>query len=223
MTETIRKVAYCPHCGNKAPQRLIHSQNYYEKSWSISDNSVDEHPWGTFVAVCETCGHILLYDNPLAQFEERQFHTGGLEFPTSGKLHKSVPKLIAAVYEEAFRIKSIAPNAFAVQIRRALEAVCDDRGEKKGTLQAKINKLTEKGEIPKVLSEASDVLRLLGNIGAHGINESVHQLQAFALDDFFKVIIDYVYVAPSKLEDFKSKMEKFQKQEELEGKSQEQA
>ena len=69
--------------------------------------------------------------------------------------------------------------------------------------------LSNKGEIPPVLSEASDILRLLGNIGAHGLSESVHPLQAYALDDFFRVIIEYLYIAPSKIEEFRARIKKY--------------
>lgn len=205
----VRRVSFCPHCSNRAPQKLIHTQRYMEKSWSVSTGKEDMTLWSTFVAVCETCGHVLLYENVGDQLEDNEFHYGSLEFPDSGRLPASVPITISKAYEEAYRIRSIAPNAFAVQIRRALEAVCADRGEIKGNLATKLKTLSNKGQIPPVISEASDILRLLGNIGAHDLSESVHPLQAFALDDFFHVIIEYLYVAPKKIEDFKERMKQF--------------
>lgn len=209
----IRKVAYCSHCGNRAPQKLIHKQEYSEKVWSASDGSEDVAPWSSFVAVCETCGHLLVYDNPGDQLEDSKFHLGDLVYPKSGRLHSSVPESIAKVYAEAYRIKSIAPNAFAVQIRCALEALCEDRQAAKGTLQVRLENLANKGEIPPVLAEASDTLRLLGNIGAHGIGESIHPLQAFTIDNFFRAVVEYVYVAPSKLKEFRDKLKQSAKNE----------
>lgn len=208
--EEIRRVQYCPHCGNTAPQTLIHVQYHLEKSWSISDESEVEHSWSTFVAECNTCRHILLYDNAGDQLEPSKFHYAHMVYPKSGFLHSSVPSFITKVYEEAYRIKSVAPNAYAVQIRRALEAICNDRGASKGPLQAKLKELSDKGEMPPVLSEVSDVLRLIGNVGAHGVGESVHPLQVFALDQFFRAIVEYVYIAPSRLKEFKDRMSQFQ-------------
>jgi hypothetical protein len=202
---------YCPHCGNRAPQHLIHNQQHEEILYDTKDGSERIVDWSTFVVVCETCKNILLYTNPFDEFTEEEFHLGDLIYPRSGKLHKSVPKMISDVYDEAFRIREIAPNAFAVQVRRSLEAICEDRGENKGRLQEKLNGLAKKNEIPPTLSEASDVLRLIGNIGAHGINQSVHPLQASAIDDFFRAIVEYVYVAPQKLTDFKERMENYQR------------
>jgi hypothetical protein len=206
--EKIRRVAYCPHCGNRAPQLLIKRQQFLETGWSVTDGSEDQHPWSTFVAVCETCNNLLLYDNPGDQMDDGSFHYGDLVYPDSGKLHKSVPDIIEEVYREAYRIKNLAPNAFAVQIRRALEALCEDRNAKKGNLQIRLKDLSEKGEIPPVLAEASDILRLLGNIGAHGINKSIHPLQALAIDEFFRAVVEYVYIAPSKIKEFRNKMKR---------------
>ena len=204
----IRKVAYCPHCGNRAPQRLIHRQQYLERGWSVPDGIEDEHTWSSFVAVCETCEHLLIYDNVGDQLGEDDFNLGDLVFPESGQLHRSVPATIADAYMEAYRIKELAPNAFAVQLRRAIEALCEDRKAKQGNLYVRLKDLADKGEIPPVLAEATDTLRILGNIGAHSIGESIHPLQTYAIDEFFRVVVEYVYVAPSKLKEFKKELKR---------------
>lgn len=178
-------------------------------AYGTNPRSASEHPWSTFVVCCETCQQILLYENVGDQFEDTQFQYAELEYPKSGQFHKSVPESVLLIYQEALRIKQIAPNAFAVQIRRALEAICDDKGAKQGVLQKRLEKLAAGGLIPPVLSEASDALRLLGNIGAHGVNESVHPLQVYAIDDFFRAIVEYVYVAPSKIASFKDHMARY--------------
>jgi hypothetical protein len=100
----------------------------------------------------------------------------------------------------------LAPNAFAVQIRRALEALCEDREARGSNLQKRLLDLSEKGEIPSVLAEAGDVLRLIGNMGAHASDNSVHPLLALTIDEFFRAIIEYVYLAPKKMQDFREKM-----------------
>jgi len=208
-----RRVLYCPHCGNRTPQRLIHRQRYYERSWYVTTGKEDRDPWSTFVAVCETCDHILLYENVGDMLNDDEFEKAELKYPKSGRLTIDVPQTIREVYDEAARIKEIAPNAFAVQIRRALEALCEDRAAKGHSLAEKLKDLSARAEIPPVLAEMTDVLRLIGNIGAHGISESVHPLQASAIDEFFKAVIEYVYVAPAKLRTFKKEMESSEKSE----------
>jgi len=207
----IRRVLYCPHCGNKAPQRLIHRQRYYERSWVVSSGKEDRTPWSVFITVCETCDHVLLYENLGDQLEDGEFQNAELEYPEAGRLHVSVPQTIRDVYEEAARIREIAPNAFAVQIRRALEALCEDRSAKGRSLADKLKDLSDRAEIPPVLAEMTDVLRLIGNIGAHGIGESVHPIQANAINEFFMAVVEYVYVAPAKLRAFKERMESSRK------------
>ena len=143
--------------------------------------------------------------------EDGEFQNAELEYPEAGRLHVSVPQTIRDVYEEAARIREIAPNAFAVQIRRALEALCEDRSAKGRSLADKLKDLSDRAEIPPVLAEMTDVLRLIGNIGAHGIGESVHPIQANAINEFFMAVVEYVYVAPAKLRAFKERMESSRK------------
>jgi hypothetical protein len=168
----------------------------------------DEIPFDAtyFIARCETCREILIYYSST----EEDFQLAELYWPDIG-LNKSVPKEVSHIYDEAIRIKHLAPNAFAVQIRRALEAICKDRGTRKHNLAQQLNELAEKGEIPKTLSEASDILRLIGNVGAHASETEVHPLQAIAIDQFFKAIVSYVYVSPAMIKEFKENMKKYSK------------
>jgi hypothetical protein len=117
------------------------------------------------------------------------------------------------VYAEAIRIKRNAPNAFAVMLRRALEAVCDDRGVEGGVLARRLKILADRGEMPPLLAEVSDVVRILGNMGAHASEMSVTPPDTWVLDDFFKAIVEYVYVAPSKLKEFKKNLERLKSEE----------
>ena len=84
-----------------------------------------------------------------------------------------------------------------------------DRGIKKGTLQAQLTELAKAGHIPPVLAKASDLLRIIGNVGAHATPHSVHPLLATAIDQFFRAVIEYVYVAPKRLEDFQQQMHRY--------------
>jgi hypothetical protein len=195
-------IKFCPHCCNRAPQTILHEQEYEGRGWLVHDGEEMEYDGKYIVARCETCKEILLYHS---SFDDEPT----LIFPKTG-LHSSVPSQISKIYEEAIRIKHIAPNAFAVQIRRALEAICIDRGTSKRMLAQQLKELETKGEIPSTLSEASEVLRLIGNVGAHANSDDVHPLQATAIDDFFKAIVEYVYVSPSRLAKFKMKLLKYE-------------
>jgi len=209
--EPIRSVSFCPHCGNQAPQRLIHTQKFLGKGYGLDGTLfVDDLPSAYFVATCETCDEIQLYISVADDVEDKRFTEATLIWPDAGRLHPSVPETVRACYQEAARIKNLAPNAFAVQIRRALEALCNDRQAKKGSFQQRLQDLASRGEIPPVLAEVTEVLRLLGNIGAHATEQSVKPGHVQAIDDFFRVIVEYVYVAPSKLKEFRDRLKGFE-------------
>jgi len=213
--EPIRKVAFCPHCNNRAPQTLIHAQPFNDIAYGhLGDAELDEKdyvPSSYYVASCDTCNQILVYLDFGEQLGEGQFEKADLAWPQKKTLPKSVPRDVNRIYEEAARIQWTSPDAFAVQIRRGLEAICGDRGVQEKVLVRALKKLADRGEIPPTLSEMSDVLRLLGNIGAHWTGQHIHQLQTPALDEFFRAVVEYIYVAPSKLKEFKDQLAEFEK------------
>ncbi len=207
--EYIRKVAFCPHCCNKAPQKLIHTQHSTTPGWTLGDGEEVEMAVIYFIVVCETCNSILLYCSNGEVLEEGYFDESDLVYPEMGELHFSVPEKVRKIYSEAFRVKRHSRNAFAVQIRRALEALCEDRNAKGKDLQQRLSYLVTKGDIPTQLSELTEVIRLLGNIGAHADSKEIKIWQVRPLDDFFRVVVEYVYVAPRKLKDFRDGLDRF--------------
>jgi len=63
--------------------------------------------------------------------------------------------------------------------------------------------LAKKGEIPPVLVEITTVLRTLGNSGAHNTDQKVTVPMTWQMDKFFRTLVEYVYVAPARIEEFK--------------------
>jgi hypothetical protein len=175
------------------------------------DDSEEFMPATYHIVSCDTCHEILVYSDFADRYGAENFEHSDLVWPQRKTLHESVPKDIKRIYEEAALIERSSPDAFAVQIRRGLEAVCIDRGVEERNLHQALEQLAAKGEIPPTLAEFTDVLRLLGNIGAHWTGKHVHPLQTFALDDFFRAIIEYIYVAPSKLKEFRNRLAEFGK------------
>lgn len=196
-------INFCPHCCNRAKQEEIHTQPYVGIGWAMDKGDAEETKETYFVYKCTTCNEILVY-HQLFDFEWT------LLFPDIS-LDNSVPDDVSNIYNEAIRIKTISPNSFAVQIRRALEAICIDRGVNKNNLAANLKILCERGEIPNALAEAGDILRLIGNLGAHAANTDVHPLQAMAIDDFFKAIVEYIYVSPAKITGFNELLNDYKK------------
>lgn len=205
MVDGPQRVAFCPHCGNRAPQRLRLSHEASTPGYS-ADGKKDalDAPVTYFIAECMTCGDLLLYLSFLSEHNADNFEQADLVYPHDTTLHESVPETIRTAYDEGARIKNAAPNAYAVMIRRALEQVCDDRGVKEGSLQTRLRVLVERGEIPPVLAEMTTVLRTLGNVGAHAAGRMVTVPMTWHMDRFFRALVEHVYVAPTTLARFRA-------------------
>ena len=136
------EVAFCPHCGNNAPQKLVYNQFYtglwYSGKSGKKNRNFNEPPLFIYhIAVCQTCDEVLIYNEYLGDDGADNFTKTDLYWPETG-LHKSVPDSVSSCYAEAESIKHVAPNAFATQIRKALEALCDDRKAKGTNLHARL-------------------------------------------------------------------------------------
>ena len=88
-------------------------------------------------------------------------------------------------------------------IRRTLEIICKQQGETSGTLIRKVENLANKGILPIVLKDVSDILRDFGNAAAHGDDVIFSKTQIEHLIEFTETIIDYIYILPKKLEKLK--------------------
>lgn len=197
-------VFVCPHCGNKTPHKSVFSHKYVG-DWYRSDGQLAEDPPTSFYTgyACATCGDLSIYSSHDYQ-EDMELN---LVFPSDVSLDASIPDIVASNYRESKRVQKVSPNAFAVLIRRSLEALCDDRGIEKGTLHTRLKSLAAKGEIPPVLVEVTDVLRTLGNAGAHTTDQKVTVPLTWQMDKFFRTLVEYVYVAPARLKEFRKSLD----------------
>src|SRR4051794_38292339 len=101
-----RHVAFCPHCGNRAPQCWIGNHKLNKDQGSVDIYTL---------VFCETCDQALLY-----RANNLIVHLGGasgpfcdlrashLVWPRAGTLHESVPDGVRQCYEEAASIKGRA-------------------------------------------------------------------------------------------------------------------
>lgn len=208
-TDEARKVGFCPHCGHMAPQSLL--TVYFDK---VTHHRAD---FFTF-AICDTCQNPLIYFNEMRLGEKQKklgvFYYGlnsrDLAYPKPDVIHRAVPEKIVRWFTEALRIKGAAPTAFAASIRRCLEMVCHDRGALKGALTEKLADLADKKEIPPALSGMTEIIRLLGNAASHD-DVSIEAEFADTIEEFFRAILDYVYVRPHQINDIKVKFDQAKK------------
>lgn len=214
MNKRWTKIAFCPHCGNKTTHLLLFTHGF-EGIYTFFDEEHDfeydqEIPEEYFLAICETCKGALLYYEHIGLDAEEDFPKSGLIWPKQKELSKEVPQKIKEYYREAKRIKRIASSSFAGQIRKCLEALCDDRKIKKGKLFKRLERLANSGEIPKHFIEMADILKFFGNIGVHSSGKNVRSLPVDTIDDFFIAIIEYVYGFPSRIEEMKQSYKEYE-------------
>lgn len=209
--EPIQNIAFCPHCGNTAQQRVIYIHSYEGSGYDVQTGEKSEYgpPCTYYVAICSTCDDLLLYHNFIDEVPDEDFSKSTILYPDKHKLPEFVPDSIKQAYAEACRIQFLAPNAYAVMLRRALEAVCDDRSVPSGTLHKRLQVLVERGELPAKLAEMTTLLRTLGNAGAHHSSTPVIVPMTWGMNEFFRAIIEYVYIAPNKIEEFKRTMSRY--------------
>lgn len=203
-----RHVGFCPTCGNTAPQRVIHTHTYGIKWYGDSGAG---HFGGPDIyaiyCICETCNAPVLYND--VDPAENGAAWPSLAYPSVTEYGREVPLNIRITYEQAVKCKSHSPIAFAVLIRKAVEGICDDRGiERRGNLQARLKRLAERGNIPPVLAKMTDVLRTLGNAAAHEGPHAVTVPMTWSIEEFFKAVVEYVYVAPARLAEFEASLAK---------------
>jgi hypothetical protein len=166
--------------------------------------------WAVF-CVCETCDAPVFYDG--IDPREVDARWSPLVYPRVPEFGNEVPASVQKIYAQAKKCKQSAPIAFAVLIRKALEAICIDRGvqadtNKKKNLYSRLAVLVERGDIPPTLAKMSDVLRTIGNTAAHDSPDEVTVPMTWAIDEFFEAIVEYVYIAPAKLEKFEKRQAK---------------
>ena len=203
--DTDKKILFCPHCGNTTTQKLVYSHAYEDIAYDESGEKSDfAPPCEYFVRICETCNDLLVYYSIVEDLPV-------LIYPKSIELPICVPQKVRQCYLEAAKIKNTAPNAYAVMIRRGLEAICEDRNIKKGSLQERLEILAKNGDIPPTLVEITSILRTLGNVGAHSSSEKITVPMTWGMDEFFRAIIEYVYIAPDKVNEFKIRIERNKK------------
>lgn len=206
MAEENDFVLYCPHCGNTSVQTRLLAQPHREQSYWGPEAEVEFHDAVYTVTRCATCSRLLVYDD-CEDFTE-QTALGDLVFPKQAALSRAVPDNVRRVYQEAQRVKQTSPIAFAVLSRRVLEEICRAKGIDRPNLSAALAELAKQGVIPSVLSDASSLIRLIGNAGAHASDLKITVPHVWAIDSFVMATIEYLFLAPARLEQFKQSLSK---------------
>jgi predicted RNA-binding Zn-ribbon protein involved in translation (DUF1610 family) len=182
--------ALCPHCGNVTYQREVTSEGKYR------------------TYACDMCGDTTFQKVNIIQVE-RTTPRGKKVFveqeqleqlwPILSVLPNEVPERGRKIYEEAISIRTKSPSSFVVQIRRALEAVANERKAPSGSLYNQVEWLIKNNLLPETFGKMAQITRLIGNLGAHDADMDVRLEDTEVVDEFFRAAIEYIYIAPAKI------------------------
>lgn len=196
---------YCPYCNSDKGIEFRYLSDYTDDCYSLNlkDPYIYIHKGRMFVSECVECGRLILSDDYGGKLPPELFDKAEIIYPDPLTAHESIPEEIRVTYDSAKRIQNLNSEAFVLSIRKCIEITCKLHGIEKGTLAKKLEKLCQELSIPALLAEAADSIRLIGNQAAHDI-EDIHPVNAQQIDDFFRVLMEYIYILPAKLKWFKS-------------------
>jgi uncharacterized protein DUF4145 len=207
------EVLLCYHCANTVPLRRVGAYKGQQLFEHFDGQRFNEDFFYNLYQ-CPTCRGISVYGDFVKSPERKNF-AARLIYPRGAHLlpepHKvasldCVPARIVKLYEEVWPLRHVAPNAFAGQIRRALEMICHEQKAQGKNLFQQLENLVALGTFPGYFAEITDLMRHVGNLGAHGGDEDVDFWDAELLDDFFRSVVEYVYIAPSKIQRLKKRI-----------------
>ena len=130
-------------------------------------------------------------------------------YPSVQSSLKGIPTSIEKRYQAAFKVRNVEPSACAVLVGRTLEAVCHYEKIRGKTLADKLNTLANSGRIPETLAQMAQQLRLIRNLGAHDVKDEITEEDVPIILDFLEAILEYLYVAPAKIEVVRQRLNSF--------------
>lgn len=196
----VGRKSICPHCRKPATQRLVSWAPFAASFWAPDGAEIEERGV-TFIATCNECGQIILYDDLGECLSEVDYQSGNICYPTMEWRHSSVPGVVRDAYEVAMQFQAGEPAAFVSRALSALKSVCDDQGVDGRNLRDRIRILSDRGEIPNALANAAD--RLISKVEepALSVVQQMHAMHVLLFDQLVRAMIEHVYVAPAKLQD----------------------
>lgn len=191
--------ASCDHCGNTTFQGIKVSEVVQENTKLFTYT----------LSRCTICDGVTLrkhtgdWNAPRrlgVQAESDESESTEQLWPPGLSLSHEAPLRVRQIYEEARATKRNSPSSFVVQIGRALEAVAKNKQAQGQNLSQKIDWLISQQLLPKLFGEMGHINRILRNWGAHDADVDIEPGDAEIVDEFFKAIIEYLYVAPAKVQ-----------------------
>lgn len=202
-------IMLCGHCGNQIKWEL-HEPYLSDKTYPFGNTEVSETKvYRTLM--CSACSLPTLIRTSIINYEvDAELYEGmqDMLYPTVTTQLSNLPETIEKRYKSALKVRYVEPNACAVLVGRTLEAACNHENAQGRTLAQKLNHLAQRGRIPTTLAEMAQQLKELRNLGAHDTEDEVTEEDVPIIIDFLEAILEYLYVAPAKIEALRARLNK---------------
>jgi hypothetical protein len=220
------KVLTCLHCGNKTSMKVVASHNLTEDD-DIWDYSVDMYRpvytvsyykrWDLYL--CPVCKEVTL--ERITSFSEETEPNGSpiynyeFIFPQNSYNNKYIPKAVNDAFEAALKVSKLDGAICIMALRRTLEKMCKDKGAAGDDLFKKLKDLQSKSVLPPIMDKISYILRKEGNSAAHADDVEFDSETVSLMIEFTKVVLDYVYSLPAKIQQAQLRIEENRKKNEI--------
>jgi hypothetical protein len=208
------EILECSHCGNRTPHTKV--LDYVQPMlFDEIDNHryLEDYAWSGYA--CATCGGLNLYGDfvkyPASKSLARaKLYPRGCDLlPPSHVLSPAdpIPPRILAVYEEVWPLRHRSPSAFIGQVKRLLQYVCVERNAAGTTFLEKVQQLVIQDVFPGYFpATTADLLRKIGDMGTRVPDDDLNVWDAELVDEFFRSVVEYVYIAPAKIKRMQQRM-----------------
>lgn len=196
-------VLTCPHCGHRSGCDV---EGEVQIALGAGDPSAGQAQSVWQLVACSECGKpILLLQENLGS--ESNTHDPEIVYPeVRRKLNPDIPAELRNDWEEAYScLLARAYKAAVVMVRRVLEGACQQQGMTQKTLAASLRELSAAGTIDGRLQEWADLLRAVGNDGAHFAGRLVAKEDAEDAVAFAEAFLDHLYVLNGRFLAFKDR------------------
>jgi len=196
----------CPHCNTRTKFNPLHVA-VVKKDDDCGLMERDFH----YLCQCEYCSDVIYVKfwevdfDPDWSFQYELHHPVSLfNYPEYG-----LPELVWLSFSEANKcLNAGAYLAVVVMCRRTIEAILKDKGAPKSLSLAKaIEKLADDSTIHDSMKHLADLVRVIGNIGAHASEMKVKKERAKETYELTQKLIDMMYIIPKHAEQAKLKLD----------------
>jgi hypothetical protein len=188
--------AHCQHCKRAIAAHVRGSYFGFRKE-EDDDPGVGAQEF--VLLECPLCCNPLLaklswFDLRWEQTDEWQVVKEQVLYPSAPRLSDGPPDHISKIFDEAIDCMEIhAHRACTLMCRGVLEAICSHMGEKKGTLERKLENLRDKELIDAKLFEWATELRFVGNVAAHELEVAPSKQEAQYALTFTRAVAEQVF------------------------------